>query len=135
MNLVMKHTPEKELTVTVEYPAMDKTVKRLVGKIKSCDLSICCQGDGTISSIRLDDVFYIESVDRRTFVYTSKDIFRCEQKLYEIEAEFEGLNLVRINKSCLINIDKLHSVKQLMNSRLAFRNVKVSAGISGYLLE
>lgn len=41
----MKHTPEKELIVTVEYPAMNKTVNRLVSKIKSCNLSLCCLGE------------------------------------------------------------------------------------------
>lgn len=51
-------------------------------------------GGGRITTLALDDIYNIESVDRRTFVYTSKDIFRCEQKLYEVESAFGDSGLV-----------------------------------------
>lgn len=51
-------------------------------------------GGGRITTLALDDIYNIESVDRRTFVYTSKDVFRCEQKLYEVESAFGDSGLV-----------------------------------------
>lgn len=118
MKIVTKHNPNQELTVTVEYPQMNDTVVKLISRIKICNLRISCNNDGEILTVDIDKIYYIESVDRKSFVYTDKDVYRCELKLHEIEEIFKDTNIVRINKACLINIDNLYSIKQVMNSQL-----------------
>ena len=65
----------------------------------------------------LDDVYYFDSTDERTFIYLASEVYECDMKLYELEQQLADTNFVRISKSCIVNIIKLDSVRPLINSR------------------
>ena len=51
-------------------------------------------------------------------MYTEKTVYRCKEKLYELEELLENSSFVRISKSCILNIDYLESVKAVFNGKL-----------------
>ena len=61
---------------------------------------------------------YIESVEKRTFIYTDGAVFGADCRLYEIETRLARRGIIRISKSCLMNIAVLESVRRIANSRL-----------------
>lgn len=68
--------------------------------------------------VAVSDIFYIESVDKKSFVYCEKEVFQCSYHLYELEEMLAMSGYVRVSKSTLLNIEKLKGVKTLANSRL-----------------
>jgi len=52
------------------------------------------------------DIFYIEAVDRKVFLYCEKEVYESKQKLYELE-ELDIDGFVRISKSTIANIHKI----------------------------
>jgi DNA-binding LytR/AlgR family response regulator len=62
------------------------------------------------------DIYYLESQDDHTILYTSKDSFLIHFRLYEIESW--GDPFVRINKSTVVNLTHLSSFKPMLNSKL-----------------
>jgi len=62
--------------------------------------------DSEVHWINPSDVFYIEAVDRKVFLYCEKEVYESKQKLYELE-ELDIDGFVRISKSTIANIHKI----------------------------
>lgn len=118
MKLITKQVKNKPLTVIIEYPELDVKTEKLIKKIKSLDLIISGNNNGKTFALNISDIFYIETVERRTFLYTKDEVYMTEKKLYEFEKLLKETAIIRISKSCLMNMDMLYSIKQLKNSQL-----------------
>ena len=66
---------------------------------------------------RSDEIFYIESVEEKTFVYSKAEVYTCEYKLYEIEEKIGKYSFARISKSTIVNICKILEIKPQINGR------------------
>ena len=70
-------------------------------------------------AIPVTEIFYIESVDNKTFIYSSKDCYETTRKLYEFEELLKGRSFLRISKSVVLNIMKVDSIKPALNGRFS----------------
>lgn len=109
---------QKEIEVLIRYAKKTKMVERLQELIESADKTVKCRTDTGELWIKASDIFYIESVDKRTFVYGDKAVYRTELRLYQLAEELMSAGFVRASKSCLININMLKEIRPLFNSRL-----------------
>lgn len=113
-----KDISQKEIEVLIRYAEKTRMVERLQELIESVDKTVKCRIDTGEIWIKASDIYYIESVDKRTFVYGDKAVYRTELRLYQLTEELMSAGFVRVSKSCLLNINMLQSMKPLMNSRL-----------------
>ncbi len=97
---------------------MNKRIQRIVSLLKSADNRVKCMLDNTEIWLNASGIYYIESVDKKTFVYTEKNVYRTELRLYQLIEELSGAGFVQVSKACILNTNVLESVKSLMNSRL-----------------
>lgn len=118
MEIKTRQINDKPLTVIIEYPILDTKTKRLIKKIKSLDFVVSGNNNGKVFQVHISDIYYMEAVERKTFLYTKDEVFMTDKKLYEFEEMFREAGIIRISKSCLMNMDMLYSIKQLMNSQL-----------------
>ena len=119
MRLILNERPELEKPeVTIAYSEMTASVKRVADFVRSVEQTILCKKDEEECSVPVGDIFYIESVDKKTFVYCEKEVYMCSLRLYEIEKMVEQAGFVRVSKSTILNIEQLKGVKTLVNSRL-----------------
>ncbi|MDO9492356.1 LytTR family DNA-binding domain-containing protein [Acetobacterium sp.] len=109
---------QNEIEVEIKYCEMNNMVNHLVKRLENYCYHICGNDNGRIYKIDVDDIFYIESVDRKTFIYSTKQVFRTEKKLYQILEELKSHDFVQINKSVIVNINVLESMEMLANSRI-----------------
>ena len=63
-------------------------------------------------------LLYIDTADKRTFLYTKNEIYETELKLYELEEQLKDADFFRANKSCIINFRHIASLKSELNRRL-----------------
>lgn len=118
MKLIIKENPDVELTVTVEYPKQSSQVSRIIQKLRTEEQFLLGSENGRNYKVLVSDVFYIESVDKRTFIYTKGMVFRSEKRLYQLENELKEYDFVKVSRTCLVNINELVHIKALSNSRL-----------------
>lgn len=109
---------QKELEVLIKYASMNEEVERLVALIRNAEIKVKCKYDGQEKYMNASDIYYIESVDKKTFVYGEEMVYQTDYRLHELEEILENAGFVRISKSCLLNIHILDSIKPLINSRL-----------------
>ncbi len=66
---------------------------------------------------RLTQIYYIESVDKRTYVYTKGDCYESRDRLYELEDKL-GMYYARISKSMIVNLRKIQNVSAEPGGRM-----------------
>lgn len=104
----------EDTTVTIEYKEKDKQVNKLIDFLEHLDEREHCftaSAGGKIYNINTNDILYVESVDRKTFGYTVDEVYEMGCKLYEIEERYKQFDYIRISKSCIVNLKKIHSLK------------------------
>ena len=62
-------------------------------------------------------IYYIESVDKKTFVYTKDECFECKYRLYELE-EILGGYFARCAKASIVNLHKIQSICSDFSGRM-----------------
>ena len=65
----------------------------------------------------MSDIYYIESVDNKSFFYTKNKVYESKQKLYELEELLGEKHFLRVSKSVLLNLMKVSAIKPALNSK------------------
>lgn len=68
--------------------------------------------------VSLDDIWYFESVDNKTFLYLDTAVLEISQRLYELESLLPPSSFIRISKSQIVNIGKIKSLRPELNRTL-----------------
>ena len=118
MRIEKRQVADQPLTVIIEYPEWNNSVESLIGKIEKMDLSFVGRSDDRSVSIGISDIYYIENVERKLFLYTGDEVFRLDGTMPDIERRISDTGLVRISRTCIMNTDKLREIKQIRNSHL-----------------
>ena len=97
--------------VIVHARRLTRDVEKLVALLRMVNMQIGVrQGEETFL-LDAERILYIETVDRRTFVYTEKETYESELKLYEIEQELLEHDFLRISKQTIVNIRAIKSLR------------------------
>ena len=73
--------------------------------------------DGDIYEVAVPDVYYIESVDDRAFIYTADKNYEVNLRIYEMEEMLAKSSFIRIQKGMLLNLMKVKSIKPGLSGR------------------
>ncbi len=92
-------------------------VREIVAFVKSRQGQLTGTADDRMYEIAVSDIFYIESVDNKTFIYCKNREYETKQKLYELEEILREKHFLRVSKSVLLNLMKVSSIKPALNSR------------------
>ena len=118
MRVEQRQVKDQPLTVVVEYPEYDQSVERLIKKIRTMELSFTGKADGKTVSIDLSAIYYIENVDRKIFIYSKNDVYRYDGTMADIDSAITDTDLVRISRTCFMNVSHLKEIMQIKNSHL-----------------
>ena len=117
MKIIIQDPPHgEEDSVIISVKCMTENITRAIHLLKSPD-SLTVHADGQAFMLAAGDIFYIESVDLKTFVYAQKTVYRSMMKLYEIEDVLAKGDFMRISKQIIVNVNKIKSVAPAGDSR------------------
>ena len=105
---ILKDKRFTEPCVTVEYSEETKEVKEIIKVVRLFGSKIPAELDGSSMNINFEDIYYFESVDDNSYIYTKEKVYNTKFKLFKIEEMVEKSSFVRISKSCIANIAKLN---------------------------
>ena len=118
MNVRVRKIGEQlEEVVEVQCHKVTEEVKEIVHFVKSRQGQLTGNIDGRQYEIAVMDIYYIEAIDNKTFIYSSKDVYESKERLYALESELEDKSFLRVSKSILLNLMKVTSIQPGFNSR------------------
>ena len=108
----------EETEVKVCYPHMDFQTRHIVSYIQQCNCFSDVQKEGKYFHIPANHIFYIESVDNRTFCYDRENVYRSFSSLSSLEEYLTNTTFLRISKTCILNTTYLKCFSPYPNHRL-----------------
>lgn len=103
--------------IIVRCHEINEEVLNIVEKLKKNQNILLGSKDSEVFRLNLNDIFYIESVDSKTFICTKENVYESKMKLYEIEHMLQNTNFFRCSKSMILNISKIRSVSPALSGR------------------
>ena len=95
----------------------DAHIKEILSFLKSRQGAVEGMKDDMQYQIPIIDIFYIESVDDRTFIYLEHECYESRKKLYAFEEVLQTRRFARISKAVVLNLMKVVSISPALNGR------------------
>lgn len=109
--------PGEEDEIIVRCASLDDKLLQLISSFRTEQDKLTGYLEDKIVKLSPRDIFYFESVDNKVFAYTGKGVYEIHKKLYELEAEYENTDFLRISKSSIVNIAKIAYIRPSFNGR------------------
>ena len=103
--------------VLIRCHAVTEEVREIVAFVKSRQGSLSGVKDAKRYEIAVSELYYIESVDGKTFLYTKEQVYETPYRVYELESLLRSKHFLRVSKSMLINLMKIRSIQPAFNGR------------------
>ena len=108
----------QETTLSITCKNITPELERLISVFRLADKKLSAKKNGEVHLIDLKSVLYVESLERNTFIYTDDDVYESSYRLYELESMLGECYFVRVNKSTLLNLNKIKSIKSDIDRRI-----------------
>ena len=119
MKLTVHKDPKiDEAEITIDYSGIDIRLEKLISYIKQYTFIFQAKIESDLCFVPAEEVYYIDSTDGKTFLYSKDKVYSCSENLTEFERKLIDSTFVRISKNCILNISFLESVAPLWNHRL-----------------
>ncbi|WEV45649.1 LytTR family DNA-binding domain-containing protein [Streptococcaceae bacterium ESL0687] len=110
--------PEEEEEIICHIHNISDYRKEILDKLKVAEITYFIgKSEGKFYKITTDDIYYFESVDKKTFIYTKNEEFEIEDRLYILESKLKKLKFTRISKSMIVNIEKITMIRPSFSGR------------------
>lgn len=109
-------TSDKEGAV-IRAMAMTEDIQSAMELLEAGSGRIAVTREGQTYLCKTGDIYYIESVDKKTFLYTKNECFETKLRLYELE-EMLNRYFLRCSKAMIVNMRKIKAVKSELGGRM-----------------
>ena len=107
-----------ETEVIINCPQADEDILRLVAMLRVHQRKLVGTANGERRLLDAKEVLYIDTADKRTFLYTGQGVYECALRLYELEDSLGELDFLRISRSAIVNFRRVRSIRPEMGGRL-----------------
>lgn len=107
----------KEETANFKVHEVTKSLQNVLSILKNEKLFLVGEENGAHYKVPYSNVFYIEVVDKKSFIYTQDKVYQSAEKLYQLEEKLFPHKFIRIGKSMLLNIEVIQSVSPTLSGR------------------
>lgn len=108
----------EDLKISVTCRQLTPNVEKLLATLRMMDHQLTARKDDEIYFLDLARVIYIESVDRKCYIYTAGEVYESDFKLYELEQQLEEYGFFRASKSLLLRLQSIQSLKADINRKI-----------------
>ncbi|WP_099467157.1 LytTR family DNA-binding domain-containing protein [Konateibacter massiliensis] len=109
-------TAETEVAITCNH--LTPEIEKIVAMLRMLDMQLTGVRDGATHILDVANVLYIDTVDKKVFLYTRDSVYETNLHLYELEEQLTKADFFRANKSCIINFKQIVSLKADMDRKL-----------------
>jgi DNA-binding LytR/AlgR family response regulator len=104
--------------VMIKASKLSPDIEKMISLLRMVNMQINVSKDGETYLLDIQKILYIESVDRKTFVYTRDGVYESDLKLFEVEQELIEQDFIRISKQSVVNLRKIKSLKADINRKI-----------------
>ena len=107
-----------ETEITINCAAVSDELEKVITTLRAIDFKLTGVKSGQTYILDAFHILYIDTVDKKTFLYTKSDIYETSLRLYELEEKLSTADFFRASKSSIINFNKIKSLKSDIDGRI-----------------
>lgn len=107
-----------ETEIVIRCRKADPQILKLAASLSAFDKKVTGHKDQQTFLLDEGEILYIESVDKRTFLYTEDGVYETPMRLYELEERLRAKSFFRASKSAVVNFDKIRSLQPDLGGRM-----------------
>lgn len=108
----------KDVEIMISCGRLTPEIEKMLATLRILDKQLMVTQRDETFILDVSKVIYMESVDRKIFVYTGSDVYESNLKLYELEQQLEECGFFRASKSCLVQLKYIKSLKTDINRKI-----------------
>lgn len=108
----------EEMAIDIYCRKLTPELEKVVAMLKMLEQKLTGIYEGETCFLDPDKVLYIDTTDKKTFIYTKDKIYETALKLYELEEQLSDVGFFRGGKSCIINLRHIESLKADLNRKI-----------------
>lgn len=118
MKYTINRIEQGEEELILNYVSLSEEVERVLAFMKEHDKRLLGFLENQQVVLKPEEIFYVESVDGRTYAYTEREVYKINYSLVKVQEYLNSINFYRCSKSMIINIDCIASLKSLASNRI-----------------
>ncbi len=118
---IQENAQWEETEVLIRCKQVDQEILRILAALRELDqtgVKLLGRKEGKSHLLEPSDILYMDTVDRRTFLYTVGDVYESGLRLFELEERLSVRQFFRASKSAIINIAKIKTIMPDFGGRL-----------------
>ena len=119
MKITLNQDPAfPETEVIINCPQADEDILRLVAMLRIHQKKLVGILEGGRHLLDVKDILYIDTADKRTFLYTGKAVYESALRLCELEESLRELDFLRAGRSVIVSFRHIRSIRPELGGRL-----------------
>lgn len=115
---IEESTEYTDTEIIIRCREVNDHVAKIVSLVRSYDKKITGTADGDTHILDIESILYIDTVDKKTFLYLENQVYETSFKLYELEERLGGSDFFRASKSAIINFNQIVSLRPDFGGRM-----------------
>lgn len=115
---IKEDTAFRDTVIQITCSQMDSRILKILAMLQVFNEKITGVQNGETYLLNAADILYIDTADKKTFLYTKREVFETPLRLYELEERLEPDDFIRVSKSALVNFAKIKSLRPDMGGRM-----------------
>lgn len=108
---------QEEDSIIIRCRELSDDMMKMIYGLKNRNQRIPAAGNGSITMVAPEEVYYFETVDNRVFLYTETEVYETKMKLYEIEEQYPETDFFRASKSTILNLSRIKHLTPAFSGR------------------
>lgn len=118
MKITLNQNPSyPETEVIINCSQADEDILRLVAMLRIYQKKLVGILNEERYLLDVKDILYIDTADKKTFLYTKETIYQSALRLYELEDSLKELDFFRAGRSTILNFRRIRSVRPELGRR------------------
>lgn len=118
MKITLQQDPSySETEVIINCSQADEDILRLVAMLRVYQKKLVGILDEERYLLDAKDILYIDTADKKTFLYTEWAVYQSALRLYELEDALRELDFFRAGRSAILNFRHVRSVRPELGRR------------------
>lgn len=118
MKITLQQISDDREEIIIRYRQMTERIGGIIRYVEGQGKKLLCFRDGEQFLLDVDSVFYAESVDGMTYLYTDQEIYQSDLTLVCCETLYRADGFFRCSKSMVINIYHMESLKSIPGNKI-----------------
>ncbi len=108
----------QETEITIHCKETNDEILKLLAMLRVMNSKLTGMKEQETYILDASGILYIDTVDKKTFFYTKKEVYETPLKLYELEEQLSSQGFFRASKSTIINFNQIKALRPDLDGRI-----------------